>query len=79
MAKTYKVTYRTKSMEIAEVTTYHNVTCQGSLLDWIWNTIEVKNYILAVECRTETEDYTEAVNDLLMQRKEYPELWDFSK
>ena len=77
MTKTYKVTYRTFAMEIAEVTTYHNVSCQGSLLDWIWNTINVKGYIMAVEVVSDNGSYTQAVNELLKQRYDHPELWEF--
>ena len=64
------------AMEIAEVTTYHNVQMQGDLLNWIYNTIKVRGYIMAVEVRTDTTDYTQAVNEILKQRFEYPELFE---
>lgn len=75
MNKTYKVTYYTKSIEIAEVTTYHNIDNQSTLLDWIYNNIQTREYLNAVKCVSEATDYTEAVNDILEQRAKYPEIF----
>lgn len=75
--KTYKVTYYTKGMEIAEVTTYHNIDSQGALVDWIWNNIQVREYLTAIKCTSEDgKDYTEVINRMFEDRQRYPELWE---
>ena len=74
---TYKVTYYTKGMEIAEVTTFHNVSSQGALVDWIWNNIQVREYLPAIKCTSDNgKDYTEVINDMFEQRLRFPELWE---
>ena len=67
-AKTYKVTYFTKELDVENVITYHNIDDQGFLLDTIAINIYTLELAEVVKCETADENYTEAVNQLIKGR-----------
>lgn len=67
-AKTYKVTFFTKELEVENVITYHNIDDQGFLLDTIANNIYSLELAEVVKCEAEGESYTAAVNEMIKVR-----------